>query len=98
MYNNLWLHRQKKVIMKYKKYVQIFYEETSEIDRNYQPSQPYFKVDDIRNFDSHFEDMILEVVVKGYQRDFSNDCKDCPNPPYYSFWNHKGFGKSRGKY
>ncbi len=99
-YNRLWLPKQSDKLKKSNIYVQKFYEETWSIDRNYRPFQLFFEMDDIREFDSHSDDFILEVRIKGDLEYFDLESKKhfkIP-APNYSFWNHKGIGKNEGKY
>ncbi len=99
-YNRIWLPKQRAIIKKYKKYVQVFYEETRGIDRDYQPYQLFFDLDDIRETENHIEDKILQIVIKESEGGaFPKNCNDCPSgPPYYIFWNENGIGRLRGEY
>ena len=99
-YNRLWLPNRKVNIKKSKKYIQKFYEETWDIDKNYKPSQLFFEMDDIREFDSHEDDLILTVRIKGdFEYYDANSKKSFKIPaPNYSFWKHEGMGQYCGKY
>ncbi len=100
IYNRSWLPKRKANIEKCKTYVQKFYEETWNIDRDYKPFQLFFEMDDIREFNSHEDDMILIVRIKGELEYFDVESNTFfkISAPNYSFWNHKRIGKDMGKY
>ncbi|MBB6003732.1 hypothetical protein [Arcicella rosea] len=78
-YNNKTLLSKQKDIKKYTRFIQVFYQETFGINRNYKPSFFFFDIDDIRENYSHEEDRILTLVHKMEY----DTCLACSKAPYF---------------
>jgi hypothetical protein len=81
-YNLKNLPHKQNLLNAYTSVVQVFYDETWSIDRDYKPNSFFFDIDDIRDSDCHAEDKILVITLKSTAK----ACNTCPNPPNYIFF------------